>query len=362
MKPNKLLVIDGAMVSRSPHVAMYLNILNKGGVQYDVAVWNRRNDDTSQLPANYIVYDHPTNDKYPAWRKIIEIYKFYRYVIKHINKSDYGCIVIFEIANTFFFYNFLKKYFKNRYIFDIRDYSPFMKLQPARVIIRKIISNSFATVISSKGFTEWLPKGMNYVISHNIDMDIYDSLIKRERVPFNDLLHILTIGNLRDPDVNCYIAKSFANDKHYHLQFVGDGLATPIISQYCRDYDIRNVTFYGHYEKKAESSFYEKADIINCFMEDNILSNYLMSNRIYLAALLQKPIICNSGSYQSSIVDKYKLGYVINPSDKPSDCLTKYISNFDSDEYSKGRNTFLSIVKEEQAIFEEKLLLLSELS
>lgn len=356
MNKKKVLIIDGAMVARSPHVAMYINILSENSIKYDVAVWNRKGDDTTNIPSNYIVYNNPTEDNYPAWRKIIEISKFYRFVINHINKSEYQAVIIFEIANSFLFCRYLKKNFKGKYIFDIRDYSPFMKLKPARYVVQQIIKNSFTTVISSKGFLEWLPNGYDYTISHNIDMGIFNSLIDKECRKFNSIISVLTIGNLRDPEINCAVAQSFANKELYHLKYIGDGAALPVIKDFCNCNNIKNVSFGGHYEKKDEIHFYEEADVINCCMESNILSNYLMSNRIYLAALLQKPILCNEGSFQSETISKYNLGCVIPAQGNPKQWLDKYISQFDYGAYYIGRCKFLQLVKNEQSIFTNTLL------
>ena len=140
------------------------------------------------------------------------------------------------------------------------------------------------------------------------------------------------------------------------MRFVGDGAALPIIQAFCMKNKINNVSYYGHYQKQDEVSFYKQADIINCCMEDNMLSNYLMSNRIYLAALLQKPILCNEGSYQSSVIEKFHLGCIVHKNENPRTCLENYLDTFDYNTYCDGRTAFLNMIAVEQQVFSSKLI------
>lgn len=352
---NKVLVIDGAMVSRSPHVAMYLHLLEDIGVPYDVAVWNRKGDDISSLPSNFIIYNHKTEDAYPAWRKFYEIFKFYRFVKDKIRNTQYNSIVIFEIANSLFFYKYLKKHYYKRYIFDIRDYSPFCRVRLANVFLKKLIENSFATMISSKGFEDWLPKGENYIVSHNIDDSIFYKYRNNSYNPVDSKLRLLTIGNLRDPYINCGICGALGNVDTVALKFVGDGAAQPIIIEYCKEKGINNVSFYGHYQKSEEFGFYENADLINCCMENNMLSNFLMSNRIYLACLFRKPILCTRGSYQSRVIEQFGLGLVVDDFKSLRNALNDYLDGFAPDEYENCCCRFLDMVEKEQHVFKKTL-------
>ena len=53
---QKILIISGSMVHRTPHVKMYMNIFDRLGVEYDVVVWNRKGDSTDGIYSNYILY------------------------------------------------------------------------------------------------------------------------------------------------------------------------------------------------------------------------------------------------------------------------------------------------------------------
>ena len=350
----KILVIDSAMVSHAPYVSMYLDILNECGVAYDVICWNRKNDDISNIPPNFYIYDHPTDDHYPPLKKFTEIYKFYRFSRDIIQRGNYTKIIIFEIANAILFYRLLKKKFNNRYVFDIRDYSPFCKLKIANVVLNRFIENSYKTVISSKGFLKWLPKNNDYLISHNINRDLLSDYKQIEYLSFRSPIRLLTIGSLRDTYANTKFLTSFGNDPQYYMNFVGDGFALQDLIQSSRDNAISNVEFYGRYNKQDEVSFYQQADMINCCMNNSMTSRFLMSNRIYLATLLRKPIICLAGSYQSDVVKYYNLGIVVGTDDIKTE-VNKYIGIFDEEKFCQGCIDFLRVVEYEQNRYIEEI-------
>lgn len=343
---NKTLIITASMVHRTPHVEMYINIFNKFGVEYDVVVWNRKGDIVEELPSNYILYNNPTYDLYPSWRKVVDNWKFSKYIKKKIQKEQYSSVVVIDIITAVFFYSFLIKDFKHKYIFDIRDYSPICNIKIGQWIVKKLIDNSFRTVISSRGFKKWLPDRDDYIISHNIDYSTLLRLTDYESSQYeknNDSI-ILTIGNLRDPEAHKILINAFKNKNGITLRFVGDGLAAPILEDYCKRNNVVNVSFEGYYKKSDEIKFYCESDFISCCMENNILSNYLMSNRIYLAALTHKPIICFTGSYQSQIIDKYGLGMMIDRDSDIQYALNKYKKDFDRESYERNRMKFIQVV------------------
>jgi len=361
---KKILIISASMVHRTPHVQMYMNMLEKMGVLYDVVVWNRKGDVVADLPKNCILYNKPTDDLYPFWKKIIENWRFSRSIKNKLDIYEYSAAIVVDIATAVFFSLLLFNHFAKRYIFDIRDYSPFCKYAITRKLISKLITCSFQTVISSAGFKSWLPpKRDDFVISHNIDYDTLVSLDQSSFSPLSDkIIKILTIGNLRDPDAHKEVIRAFGSNVFFQLCFVGDGLAAPILMDFCSQHQVSNAKFIGHYEKKDEIGFYKNADIVNCCMEDNMLSNYLMSNRIYLAALTHKPIICFRGSYQSKIIEDYGIGLAINRNEDMLACTKQYLLTFDRDKYEKNRVMFLDLVKEEYKNFFNTLTKLSQIN
>lgn len=350
---NNILIIVGGMVARMPHVDLYIKILDKNSVNYDIVEWNRNEDSVIPL-ANRFVYEKKINDLAPFYVKLVEIYKFSRYVRKVMKKKRYDKIITFTIADSLYIIPYLVRKFKNNYIFDIRDYSPLCRVPLFNQILRVFINNSYATCISSPGFKKWLPKNCHYTISHNIDTSLIKNEFECTLQSKYDNIKILTIGRLRDYESNKFLIKELSNVDKIKLEFVGDGTARPFLEDYCKKNKISSVYFHGFYNKRDESSFYEKCDMVNICLTRNKLSDYLMSNRFYLSVIHRKPMIVNEGSYQAVICKKYGLGVVIDYNKNFVEQLNDYVEKFNKFEYEKNRRRFISEVLYEQKEFEKQ--------
>ena len=99
---QRILFIVPAMPDYAPYVENYLSLAKACAVPYDVFCWNRKGESVS-LPAHYHVYQHPTDDAFPAWRKLVEISGFCRFVRKEAEKASYSSVVVFTVQNALFF-------------------------------------------------------------------------------------------------------------------------------------------------------------------------------------------------------------------------------------------------------------------
>lgn len=350
-----VLLILASLPEDTPYAQYYIDILEKNNIQYDILGWNRRGKNYSPH-INKFIYNNPTNDNFPFWKKMIEIYKYYKFVMCHLSHNTYSHIIICTIQISFYMQRYLAKHYNKQYIFDIRDYSPIMKFQLGKHIIKKMLLNSSLNCISSYGFKNWLPSGINYIISHNIRESLLYNNFSFKPINTERPISILTIGAIRDEYSNSLIINAFRNDSNFNLDFVGYGNAVPFLKDYAKSKQISNIDFYGPYKKEEESKFVEQADFINIYLPDNILSNHLLSNRFYLALLYKKPMIVNAGCLQADLVAKYNLGIVVEKEESIKDATTNYIKNFDKNKYLFGNNAFLEIVKKEYNYFNNKIL------
>ena len=351
---GKVLIINGSMPHRQAHLGIYLRLLDKKHIPYDIICWNRKGDDISKLSDNYIVYDRPTDDAYPSWKKTIECFHFANFVRKEVRNKQYNFAIVFTIVTALFSILLLTRKFKYRYVFDIRDWSPVVGIPILNTLLKRLIHYSKMTCISSGGFLSWLPKEYNYIVSHNIDerkLNIQNEIT----LNCSDCIRILTIGYLRDAEANSEVIQALGNNQNYELQFVGDGLAVPYLKNYCEKHTINNVFFHGYYQKEVEDDFIAKCDLMNIFLPNNMLSNHLMTNRFYLSVLFRKPMIVNDGCYQADIVSKYKLGVIIKKQFDIKEQIDDYISTFNSIEYETGCKAFLDFVKAQNEEFHSEI-------
>lgn len=349
----KILLILGAMPSTAPYIKYYTDFLDEKKISYKICAWNR------YAPVNKSNTDIYVYDSVRGNTMIDKIRGFKNYsdfVIKLLksHKGEFDRIIVFTIAPAIFLSKFLISNFKNRYIIDIRDYSPLMRFLFFRKRLALLLTNSFANVISSPGFVNWLPKQFNYIISHNTSAE---SIVNTS---FGDTIchkpiRILTIGILRDIESVRRLLSDLSNNKSFFLQFSGKGIANNMIEEYIAVNNVQNVIVTGSYEKKEENSIVAGADMINILMPHNMTNDYLMANRFYHSVIQGKPMIVNSGCIQASFVERFNLGVIIEPSDCIADKILNYWKTFDNIEYNKGRKEFINIVKKDITDFYQHL-------
>ena len=352
---KKKVVIISPLLGFVPQVYYYTKLLDEQGIGYDIIQWNRRGEEI--VGDSSLIYNIPTDDYYPAWKKVIEICKFTSFAKKIIRKREYHSVIVFNIAIALFFPVFLKRRFNRRYIFDIRDYSPIMNNVFGRLVIKYIMRNSALNVISSQGFLEWLPFKDNIKICHNVGILNCDcEEVAYNRIVFNNPIRVLTIGAIRDYQANTSLLESLLNDERFEMQFSGSSPIATELEQYAKDKNIRNVIFTGRYKKEDEEELVRNTDLINSILGQDINSKTLMTNRMYLSVLLQKPIIVNSNCYQAEVVGKYALGVVIRDDNSTKEQILEYCNTFNYDVYLKGCKDFISKVNNDNEIWRKAII------
>lgn len=337
-----------------PYIYNYFKIANDMGVESEVICWNRRGG-TIQLPKNYIVYNHPTKIDYSAFKKLKELFGFYRFVRRRTRGKEYRAVFTFTIADSILLTMWLTRDYKGRFVFDIRDYSPMMAFAPTRWLTGIMLRNSALNVISSPGFFDWLPKGYKYVICHNINLDQLNvSTRTHVKHPQNKDVNILTIGSLRDFESNQAVLARLGNKKDIFLHFVGEGIAAAPLKEYCNKENLSNVSFLGRYEKKDEGQLVQQCDMMNVVMPHNPVADHLMSNRFYLSIMFGKPMIVNEGCFQAEQVKKYGIGLVVSSSDDMYGRIMNYWSQLDWECYFHNCERCLKDIADDMTVFESK--------
>lgn len=344
----KILLIYPSNTKYVPHAYHYLKILNNYNVEYDIVIWDQ--DDI--VENDCIVFKNKNVNK-RIFSRIISYYRYASFVKKTIKKNKYDKIIIFSIFLSVLLYPFLRKNYKNKYIFDIRDYNPVVKVVPS--VINMLVKDSYITAISSPGFKKWLPESKKYTLSHNFNFESWQESLVDKKLN-NHKYIILTIGFLRHYDVNKSLIDTFANDDDIILKFVGTGEVHKLLKDYVFENQIKNVVFFGEYQKKDELSFLEDVSLVNIILENDINSRTLMTNRIYTSLCSGVPVLVNEGSTQGEYVKKYNLGMFFENFAQLKENVKSFLLNFDGQLFEKGSNDFLVEIKEDQNIFEKNIV------
>ncbi len=351
---KKLLFILPALPDYLPYVSNYLSIADECSAEYDIVCWNRKGEDVV-LPKNYIIYQHPTRDNYSPVKKLLEVYSFYRFTRRKIREKQYSLIFTYTIADSILFEPYLRRKYKGKYVFDIRDYSPLIDNAFAIRIIKRLLCNSAINVISSSGFKRWLPDQFDYVVCHNISLNSPKLSSIDSDYGKNECKEVLTIGSIRSASANKKVIDSLANRQGIQLVFVGDGHAIPDFKKHCESMHVENIRFYGRYNKEDEDKFVRRCDIMNIVLPHDINSATLMTNRLYLSARLRKPMIVSSGSFQAEIVNKYGLGLVIDKTESLYDDIELYWKSIDWKAFETNCDCFLKEVYDDMSSFKKEV-------
>jgi hypothetical protein len=321
----------------APYVQIYIKILNKYHIEYDIINWDREGlDEDSNFQFKYQIDINSNKIK-----RLFGYILFVQFIKKTLRENNYSKLIVFTSQLGIFLLNFLKKNYYNLFIFDYRDLSINLYF---KYYFKKLLSISFLNVISSPGYKLYLPPEYNYLLSHNFDINIMQSKIKSNiRFIVKDFIVISTIGFIRDYDQSIEIIKLLANNDKYKLMFVGKGPASKRIYDFVITNNISNVEIIGSYKKEEEINYYKQATFINIYRSHSLNNDTGMTNRFYNAVIYGKPMIVPGNTTQSDYVKKYKLGISVNNINEIENDIISYIDNFDDKEYKKNR---LALIEE----------------
>ena len=353
MTNKKIGIIIPANIWFAPYLNIYTNLFQEISIDYDIISWNR--DGTEDKTGTTYSPEYINSG---LLKKIRQRLNFYKFTKKIIRKNKYDRLVVFGSFSSIFLLRLLIFNYKRRYIIDIRDLSVEQNLF-SKFLFKVVINNSYANVISSRGFIKHLPKCSNYFISHNFDKStIQDALNKKCNVSniITPPIHILTIGGIRDYISNLEIIKKLANNSDYQLSFVGKGYASPRLKDYVDANNINNVSFRGYYEKQDEYKYINECHLLNIYYPKTRLHSSAMSNRFYHSLVYCKPMIVTNNSIQGDLTIKYKLGITIDNCKDIDNKIKHYLNNFDTSTYLKNRKELLTIFYNDYLNFEKMLL------
>lgn len=327
-----------------PYVENYVQIIIEQNADYEIINWDR-------FQMEEIKENTYRDKKIGHQRNLLDYLKFKKFLVSRLETTHFDKIIVFGIQLSYFFKKIMKNKYKGNYIIDIRDHNKILNF----INIKEIIDCSAFTVLSSPGYTEWLPESNKYVINHNTHVSNINEL--REIRAFNHLeTSISNIGALNELQINTSFINSLKNNPNFKLNYHGEGQINNDIISYVKKNEICNVNVTGRYKKEDEEKLYEHSDLINVLLNNMGINNKTnLPNRLYNAVLYGKPLLSIEGSFFSDIVSKYHLGITISSMSDIEQELTNYFKHFDLEKIKRGREEFLSLAIGDNMIFRERL-------
>lgn len=351
MSKSKVCYISLTNLYLTPYLNKYTKMSNNS---YDVIYWNRHCLEECVGADNHYGYNEVLNEGDSRLRKARGYLKFIRYARDIIKGNNYDKLVILQTSLGILLSDLLVSKYRGKYILDIRDYT-FENNRLFYNLLKKVVKNSYNTVISSRGYEEFLPD-YQYTLVHN-DTYIPEDQIKRfESKKYqmsNRKISISFIGLIRFNEQNKKIINIFRNDDRFTLKFIGTGANN--LKDYCEKNNIINVELIDRFPPEKTLDYYFETDIIyNLYGNKNPLLDYALSNKLYYAAKLKIPILVCPNTYMEEIANEYGIGYTFDSTNE-RECsnLFDYYNNINWDEFYKESNRFIKTVNIDNKKFEK---------
>lgn len=353
IKRNKVLLVSLNNIYATPYLQTY--IFKDVSNEYTLFYWNRDNieekyEGVELLPLK-ITENKLKNKFINKFQTIIKYWKFKRRLKQHLKKYNYNKIVFLNNVPAVLMYRFIIKNYSNNYIIDIRDYTLesnyfFYEIQ------KRLINNSYITVLSSSAYKNFLPVFDKYFISHN-----YTNIkkINFNNGENNNKIIISNIGYIRFMEENKKLIRDFANNKDFEIRFIGKG--SNLLKDFCEKNNIKNVVLKDRFDPKDTLKHFLEADIINnVYGNNNKYLDFALSNKLYYAAQIKKPILVSENTYMEKVTKKYNFGitYKDNEENVANYVLNQY-KKIDKTLLQRGADDFLEIVKKENNLTAEKI-------
>lgn len=229
-------------------------------------------------------------------------------------------------------------FYKKKYIYEISDlvYGYFTSKSIRDFFVffdKKLISNSFLTVMTSQGFNDFLfpdKKRDNVLIQPNrIDSYFFDIERTFNLVSVNNL-SFSYVGAFRYPNTVFRFAKVIGEKYPNHkFLFFGDSKLTDQVKYLANKYD--NVHYYGQFKNPEDlSSIYSQIDIVVASYDVKTLNERIAEpNKLYESMFFNKPIIVSENTFlEKQVLDKYKCGFSIDASIDEN--IVSFIDSLDS--------------------------------
>ena len=344
----KILIVGFAKIKYMPYLNVYLENIDRVKNDVHLVYWNRdmKQEDTELLEEITLhEFSSLQDDDAPKLSKLGN-FKDFRDFSVSVLKEGFDFIIILHSLPGVLLSKELVKDYKNRYIFDYRDFT-YENLLLYKSVIHTLVNNSYKTFVSSDAFRMYLPQSERVITSHNA---LWSDLNK-EKVPNktqSDKIRIAFWGFIREEKTNLEIIRKLGNDERFELHFYGREQGVCEALKEFASENAENVFFHGEYTPKERDEFACNTDLIhNIYAEDNM--KLAVSNKYYDGLVYELPQVVMKGSYMGVLAENSGIGKALNPySNDFADNIFTYYQSLNKENFKNNCRQALDKVKLQQ--------------
>lgn len=343
----RVCILAPSSVRYMPYLRYYEDALAAAGAQCDVLLWDRYG--TGEERPNARAYERPGTARGLA---LVPAYLgFRRFLLRHLNAQAHDLYVVLGLQIGVLLYDFLRS---RPFVLDIRDHSH-ERLPPYRAAAHDLVRRARMVAISSRGFLEWLPRGVEYVMSHNVSRAHLD----RTAAPFDRGRKILSyVGAVGYYRPNTRFIEGAALRSDWEVRYVGRGTCEAELEAYCRARGVTNVTFHGAFQPHEKPALLDAANfVLGIYGDDSPVVRTATPNRLYEACVHRRPIVVNEGTHLAALVKSSRLGIALDLRDTSrwSAAIDLFYERGCYEEYVANAEQFLREVRRDLDAFESTL-------
>ena len=343
-------------INRCPYLNKYTDILEENSIDYEVIYWDRasHNKDLKYIEGTkknkYHIYSLKSKElRHPAL-KIIDFYRFSRFVKYIINEMKYEKLILLTTMSGIIITSELKNKYKNKYIFDYRDAS-FEYFRPFKRKLGEIIENSYFTCISSEGFLEILPQSHKYIMTHNIPNN---PKVMQYKQTFNDKIAIGYIGGIRESKYMKKLIDLFKGDNRFEFVIHGGGENLEELIEYAKE--SINIIFTGPYVETEKAHLVKNLDLICYNYPESYVNNYATANKFYDSLIYKKPLIGNIKTYSGMLIQKSGVGVSLDFDDvEYKNKIFSYYNSLNFMDFESNCNSVLDKIEKDNKLYMDKI-------
>ena len=343
----KILIIGFAKIKYMPYLDLYLDNVDRGKNEVHLVYWNRdlKEENLSKVEGITLhEFSSYQEDDAAKLGKLENFKKFRDYAVSVLKEGFDFVVVLHSLPGVLLSKELVRDY-KDKYIFDYRDFT-YENFLPYKSVIHTLVNNSYKTFVSSDAFRAFLPDKKNIHTTHNILWrDMVSANIKKSE---REKIRIAFWGFIREEKTNLQIIRNLANDERFELHYYGreQEICRKLKEYACEN--ASNVYFHGEYNPEDINDFVKNTDLIhNIYGGSNM--NLAVSNKYYDGLLYEIPQLVMKGSFMSVLVNNTGIGLAINPADKDfADKIFEYYKAIDRKAFESNCREALAKVKTRQ--------------
>ncbi len=262
------------------------------------------------------------------------------YIIK--NNAKYDLIISMAPLPPAIAGSLANKIYKKYHHFDVPDILPDLGISAGmlknKILIKFLFNlekwvykntNSISAVTDGQ-ITNIINKGISkdklHLIPDWIDNDFFRTNLKeykyeiKKQLDYDSKILISFVGNigkLQNPKTFLKLLDELnkVEPNKFQLLFIGDGIMLPSLIKRSKKLKLDNITFVGRVDRKLVPAYMNLSDILVANYLPNDYLDICIPGKLFEYAISNKPIIMGSKGEAKHLIEKYRLGCSVNPSD-----------------------------------------------